>query len=163
MEPDSALYLSIGRKRNLAEGHGYTFRDKPDRLAYPGLPYVHAALFKIFGSNTLVPAHVLMLLTAESARLLFTVFDFSFFTARAVMRVMGAVGSSAITYTFFRYGYELRNGHAILLGVTGFLVGYEAILANFSSGRDGRTILSPQQKRNGSIGFFSSPVSRSRC
>src|SRR5271154_4161022 len=32
LEPDSALYLSIGQ--NLAHGHGYTFQGKPHRLAY---------------------------------------------------------------------------------------------------------------------------------
>src|SRR5262245_52719526 len=62
MEPDSALYLSIGR--NLAEGRGYMYHGRLDRLAYPGMPWVHAAFFKMFPSGTLVPVHVFMLACA---------------------------------------------------------------------------------------------------
>jgi type VI protein secretion system component VasF len=36
MEPDSALYLTIGR--NLAEGRGYTYHGAHHHLAYPGPP-----------------------------------------------------------------------------------------------------------------------------
>src|SRR5256885_16682902 len=43
LEPDSALYLSIGR--NLAEGQGYTFHGTPHRLAYPGLPLIIPGIF----------------------------------------------------------------------------------------------------------------------
>lgn len=126
MEPDSALYLSIGK--NIAEGHGYTFRGVPDRLAYPGLPYVHAALFKCFGTQTLVPAHVLMLLTTlATLALTYRLFLLHGSRGDAVMGVVGV----AITYTFFRYGYELRNDMPFLLGVTMFLVGYESKLARF--------------------------------
>src|SRR5688572_28825078 len=42
-EPDSALYLTIGR--NLALGAGYTYHGAPHRLVFPGLPWLFAALF----------------------------------------------------------------------------------------------------------------------
>ena len=60
MEPDSALYLTIGR--NLAEGRGYTYHGEHHHLAYPGLPWLFAANFKLFGAGTLLPAHALLLL-----------------------------------------------------------------------------------------------------
>ena len=50
MEPDSALYLTIGR--NLAEGRGYSYHGVHHHLAYPGLPWLFAATFKIFGTAT---------------------------------------------------------------------------------------------------------------
>ena len=60
VEPDSALYLTVGR--NLAEGHGYTYHGQPHHLAYPGLPLLFSGIFKLFGSRTLVPSLVVMLL-----------------------------------------------------------------------------------------------------
>src|SRR5687767_8228472 len=57
-EPDSALYLSIGR--NIAEGKGYTYHGKSHRLAYPGLPVVFAAISKVAGQRSLLAALVLM-------------------------------------------------------------------------------------------------------
>ena len=59
IEPDSALYLSIAR--NLAEGQGYTYHGQPHNLVYPGLPYLLAGTLKVFGTETLWPAHALML------------------------------------------------------------------------------------------------------
>src|SRR6478672_2948307 len=65
LEPDSALYLTIGR--NLAEGRGYTYHGDHHHLAYPGLPWLFAATFKVFGVDTLLPAHVIILLCGAAA------------------------------------------------------------------------------------------------
>src|SRR5439155_1656852 len=53
------LYLTIGR--NLALGKGYTYHGLPHSLAYPGMPWLFAGLFKVFGTGTLLPADVVML------------------------------------------------------------------------------------------------------
>ena len=41
MQPDAALYLSLGR--NLVEGKGYTYLGQPHHLVYPGWPWLIAA------------------------------------------------------------------------------------------------------------------------
>src|SRR5687768_2078575 len=51
-EPDSGLYLTIGR--NLASGEGYTYHGHSHRLVFPGLPLIFAGLFRVFGTGTLV-------------------------------------------------------------------------------------------------------------
>ena len=44
---DSALYRTVAR--NLASGHGYTFRNQREHHIYPGLPYLLAGIDRIFG------------------------------------------------------------------------------------------------------------------
>src|SRR5206468_11009169 len=58
-EPDSALYLTIGR--NLATGLGFTYQDIPHHLAFPGLPRLFALIFKVFHTEKPLPALVIML------------------------------------------------------------------------------------------------------
>ncbi len=126
MEPDSALYLSIGR--NLAEGRGYTYHGRVDRLAYPGMPWVHAMFFKMFPSGTLVPVHVFMLGCAiATLALTYRLLLLHGPRADAVIVTYGI----ACCYTFCRYGYELRNDMPFLMGVMAFLVGYESLLARY--------------------------------
>src|SRR5689334_18980720 len=59
LEPDSALYLTIGR--NLAEGRGYTYHGEHHHLAYPGMPWLFAGLFKVFGTESVAAHDVVML------------------------------------------------------------------------------------------------------
>src|SRR5690606_22702485 len=58
-EPDAALYLEIGR--NIAEGEGYTYHGQAHALAYPGLPWLWAGIFALFGAESLWPHHAVML------------------------------------------------------------------------------------------------------
>src|SRR3954469_6576044 len=58
-EPDSAFYLSLAK--NVALGNGYTYQGEPNHLAYPGLPWLLAGTFTIFGTDNLFPAHTIML------------------------------------------------------------------------------------------------------
>jgi hypothetical protein len=131
VEPDSALYLTVGR--NLAEGHGYTFHGQPHHLAYPGLPLLFSGIFKLFGSGTLVPSLVIMLLIG-AATLALTYRLFYLFAGRptAVLMTFG-VGISRL---FYRYCFELLSDMPFLLGVMAFLAGFEAIFHRRSDRND---------------------------
>jgi hypothetical protein len=122
IEPDAALYLSLGR--NLAEGRGYTYLWKSHHLAYPGLPWMIAATFKLFGSAHFWPAHLLMLLIAFAT--LAFVYRLFFLYAGARMAGLVTLGV-AVTKTFYRYAFEMRSDMPFLLGVMAFLVGYEGM------------------------------------
>ncbi len=126
LEPDSALYLSVGQ--NLANGRGYTFQGKPHRLAYPGLPVLFAGTFKVTStlsrSRTLVPALVLMLLIGlATLALTYRLFLLSSGRPTAVIVTAGV----AMSRVFYRYNFELLSDLPFLLGVMSFLVGYEAV------------------------------------
>ncbi len=124
VDPDSALYLSVGR--NVALGHGYTYHGKTHHLAYPGLPCLFAGAFRMFGTNSLLPHHLLMLLIGFAAlALTFRLFHFHADrrTATIVTLLVGA------SLTFFRYSFELLSDMPFLLAVLAFLVGYDSIIA----------------------------------
>lgn len=122
IEPDSALYLTIGR--NLAEGHGYTFHEQRHHLAFPGLPLLFSAVFKLFGTRTLVPSLIVMLLIG-SATLALTYRLFLLYAGRptAVLMTFGL----GISRLFYRYCFELLSDMPFLLGVMAFLAGFEAV------------------------------------
>lgn len=122
IEPDSALYLTIGR--NLAEGHGYTYHEQRHHLAFPGLPLLFAANFKLFGTGTLVPSLVVMLLIG-AATLALTYRLFLLYAGRptAVLMTFGL----GISRLFYRYCFELLSDMPFLLGVMAFLAGFEAV------------------------------------
>ena len=132
LEPDSALYLTLGR--NLAEGHGYTYQGVKHHLAFPGPPYLFAAVFKIFPGDNLVP-HLLLMLAIGLATLGLTYRLFLLYADRptAVLITFG-VGISRL---FYRYNFELLSDMPFLFGVMAFLAGYEAI---FHRRRDGRRV-----------------------
>jgi hypothetical protein len=126
LEPDSALYLSIGQ--NLAHGHGYTFQGKPHRLAYPGLPVLFAGTFKATSAfshgRSLVPELVIMLLMGlATLGLTYRLFLLSSGRPTAVIITAGV----AMSRVFYRYNFELLTDLPFLLGVMSFLVGYEAV------------------------------------
>lgn len=122
LEPDSALYLTIGR--NLAEGHGYTYHGQINQVAYPGLPYLWAGVFKLFGTHHLWPAQAVMLLMGfVSLGLWYRLIRLHAGRAMAVLMTC-MVG---MTETVFRYAFELRNDLPFLMGVLAFLAGYEGL------------------------------------
>lgn len=122
-EPDAALYLSIGR--NLAQGEGYNYHGHPHALAYPGMPYLLAGTFAVFGIDVVWPAHVLMLLMAAAAlALCYRLIRLHADRPTAVLLAC-MVG---MTFTFYRYAFELRNDLPFTLGVLAFLAGWEAFL-----------------------------------
>lgn len=122
LEPDSGLYLSIGR--NLAEGLGYTFHGKDHRLAYPGVPVLFFAIFKAFGPDSLVPHLVAMwLMGLATLALTYRLFLLHAGRPTAVLVTLGV----AVSRVFYRYSFELLTDLPFLLGVMAFFVGYEAV------------------------------------
>ncbi len=120
-EPDSALYLSIGR--NLARGDGYVYLGQPHTLAYPGMPYLIASTFAVFGIGAEWAPHVVvLLLTLAGLGLLYRLFYLHTDSAVAVFLTC-MVG---MTFTLFRYAFELRNDVPFTVGVLAFLVGLES-------------------------------------
>ncbi len=121
-EPDSALYMTIGR--NLAEGQGYTYHGQPHRLVYPGLPWLFAGLFKLFGTDSRLPGLIVMpLIGALTLGLTYRLFRLHADRATAVL-ITVLLG---MTRTFYRYCFELMSDVPFLMGVMAFLVGFESI------------------------------------
>ncbi|MDB5295272.1 MAG: hypothetical protein JWO31_1255, partial [Phycisphaerales bacterium] len=121
-EPDSALYLAIGR--NVAEGLGYTYHGKHHLLVYPGVPAMFAGVFQAFGPGSVVPHLVLMwLLGLAALGLAYRLFLLHSGRPAAVLLTFGV----AISGTFYRYAFELLSDLPFLVGVLAFLVGYEAV------------------------------------
>jgi hypothetical protein len=128
LDADSALYLTIGR--NLAEGRGYTYHGEHHTLAYPGMPWLFAGLFKAFGSETVWP-HDAVMLGCGLATLALAYRLFLLHADRPTAVLMTAV--LGLSRMFFRYSFELLSDMPFLLGVTAFLAGWEAL---FHAARD---------------------------
>ncbi len=122
IEPDSALYLTIGR--NLARGEGYVYHGQVNRLAYPGLPLLIAGCFKLFGIDRIAPVLAAMLAIAFAC--LGLVFRLIRLHADRPTAVMVTLGVGIMTL-FHRCAFQVRNDMPFLLGVLLFLCGYEAI------------------------------------
>ncbi len=133
VQPDAALYLSIGR--NLAEGHGYTYLGHVNRLALPGWPLMIAATFKVFGPGTLVPVHVLLLLiTLGTLAATYRLFLLHSGRPTAVIVTFG----TALTKAFFVYALELWTDLPFAMAAMATLAGYEGTLARPPAGRPSR-------------------------
>jgi 4-amino-4-deoxy-L-arabinose transferase-like glycosyltransferase len=123
MEPDSALYLTLGR--NVADGLGYTYHGQPHRLAYPGLPWLFAGLFKLFGAHSVLP-HLIVMPLLGLAALALCYRLFLLHTGRAVAVLVTL--TLGVSRTFYRYNFELLSEVPFLVGVLAFLVGWESVL-----------------------------------
>ena len=124
VQPDAALYLSIGR--NLARGLGYTYLGQPNFLAYPGWPTLIAISFRLFGMHTLIPAQVLMLLISlATLAMCYRLFLLHSGRPTAVVVTTGV----GLTKAFFCYGFELWSDMPFALGVMAVLAGYEGIIS----------------------------------
>lgn len=122
-EPDAALYLSIGR--NLAQGEGYNYHGHPHALAYPGMPYLLAGTFAVFGIDVVWPAHgVILLMAAGGLALCYRLVRLHADRPTAVFLTC-MVG---MTFAYYRYAFELRNDLPFTVGVLAFLAGWEACL-----------------------------------
>jgi len=129
-EPDSALYLALAR--NVADGQGYTYHDKPHHLAYPGWPYLIAGAIKVFGHEIFI-AHVLVFLMGlASLGLMYRLMLLHAGRSTAVLMTVGL----GISFTFYRYCFEVRSDMPFMLGVMGVLAGYEGILTPRVPGQD---------------------------
>lgn len=122
-EPDSALYLTIGR--NLALGEGYTYHGQPHGLVFPGLPMLFAGLFSVFGPDSVVPQHLLMLVMGAGA-LALTYRLFLLHAGRPMAVVVTLL--VGVSRTFYQYNFELLTDLPFMLAVMAFLVGYEGVV-----------------------------------
>lgn len=139
-EPDSALYLTIGR--NLAQGQGYTYHGQPHHLVFPGLPMLFAGMFLIGGTGNLLAAHVLMLLCGAAAlALTYRLFLLHSGRGTAVLITL-MVGLSR---TFYRYNFELLSDLPFLMFVMAFLVGFEAVMHRRGAALDAAQPARPQR------------------
>ena len=130
VQPDAALYLSIGR--NLAEGHGYTYLGQTNRLAYPGWPLMIAATFKLFGSTSLEPVDgMLLVVTLGTLAATYRLFLLHAGRPTAVVVTVG----TALTKSFFVYTLELWSDLPFAMAAMALLAGYEGALARRA--RDG--------------------------
>lgn len=131
-EPDAALYVALGR--NLADGKGYVYHDKPHHLAYPGWPWVLAAIFRTCGSHAMLVAHVAVFaMSLSSLALMYWLMYLHAGRATAVLMTMGL----GISFTFYRYGFELRSDMPFMLGVMMVLAGWEGLIGSPREGASG--------------------------
>lgn len=130
--PDSALHLQIAR--NLARGEGFTHLSGQHVSVSPGLAWLTAATFRIFGDGVLWPAHLLMLAMGLVA--LVAVYRlFLRYTGRPAAVLLTAM--LALSATFFRYSFYLLTDTPFLLGAALTLLGIERLRANRPSGAAG--------------------------
>lgn len=121
-EPDSALYLELGR--NLASGRGYVYQEIGNTLAYPGLPWLWAGIDRLVGADQLQWHNLAMLLMGLGViGLVYRLFGL--FAGRAMGVVMACM--TAMTYGVYRYAFELRNDLPFMLGVMALLAGLEGM------------------------------------
>ncbi len=132
-EPDAALYVALGR--NLADGKGYVYHDKLHHLAYPGWPWVLSGIFRLSGSHGMLMAHVAVFaMSLASLALMYRLMYLHAGRAVAVLMTLGL----GISYTFYRYGFELRSDMPFMLGVMMVLAGYEGLIAPRREGNAAR-------------------------
>ncbi len=120
--PDSATHVNIAL--NIVEGHGYTHPLGFHNAVSPGLAYLLAGCFAIFGTDNLLAPHLLMCaLSFVALGLFYTTVRLRFDGPTA----LAATLMLAITARFHRYGFELMTDLPFLVGLLMFLLGYEAI------------------------------------
>lgn len=133
VEPDSALYLSIGQ--NLAEGKGYSYQGQTNRLAYPLLPLLIGGVFKLTGSSQVWPVLLVMLACGGAClALVYRLFWLHSGRSVAVLITLGV----GVTALFYRYPYQVRNDMLFALGSMAVLCGWEARRRVTDSRRVGR-------------------------
>lgn len=119
-QPDSALYLEIGR--NIAEGRGFTYQGVDNRLAYPGLPYLLATIHRVAPGYAIAAANAVMLLIAMAALAA---------TYRLLCRAAGRGRAVVITVifaqtvVFMKMSFSILTDMPFLLGVQACLLGCE--------------------------------------
>lgn len=118
--PDSAIHVTLAR--NLAEGTGYTHPTGLENTVHPGLAYLTAVAFKLFGVDRFVAIDALMLLTAVGVLITtFWVVRLRIDRPTAVV----VVCMLAVNELFFRYGYQVLTDMPFLLGLMLGLLGLE--------------------------------------
>lgn len=120
IQTDSAMYLEVGR--NIAQGNGFTLEGQPNRLGYPGLPYLLSTLYH-WAPNHTIPVANAVILAISLASLAATY--------RLLRRVAGR--SRAVTITllfantvvFMKASFLIMTDMPFFLGVQAMLLGCE--------------------------------------
>lgn len=120
--PDSAIHVTTAR--SLAEGQGFSHPTGLEQAITPGLAYLTAATFQLFGVDRFLAINALMLLSAGAVlTLTYWVIRLRFDRPTAVL----TVGLLAINETFYRYGYQVLTDMPFLLGLMVLLLAYELL------------------------------------
>lgn len=120
--PDSALHLIIAR--SLAAGEGFDSPGHYQGQVHPGLACLLAGPFGVFGSDTLWPAHVTMLVIAlTTLGLTYALLKLHAGRPTAVL----ATSLLAGTETFYRYAFHLLTDMPFLTGTVLCLLGFERL------------------------------------
>jgi hypothetical protein len=119
---DSAEFARLGRA--LAEGEPYVGLLGRSPSSHPGLPWLLAANFRLFGADTLWPAILTVWLMGLGALALAYVA-----MRRRVGRpaAVAITGLCAMTLTFYQYSFELLADVPFALGFWLALLGYEEL------------------------------------
>lgn len=126
---DSAVYREIAR--NLVTGAGYTYHGEPERLSFPGLPYILAGIQLLFGPSP-VPVLVFVMGCALLAMFLtyrLMLLDYPRSTAVIVTFLTG------ISATFGVLAIEVLTDMPFLVGVLLVMYGYRRIVSRSDPGR----------------------------
>lgn len=110
--PDSAIHVTIAQ--SLAQGQGFAHPTGLEDTVNPGLAYLTAASFRLFGIDQFYTINALMLLSAAAVLVLtFWVVRLRFDRPTAVL----VVTMLGINETFYRYGYQVLTDMPFLLGL----------------------------------------------
>ena len=121
--PDTALYMELGR--NLSEGKGFVYHGVKHNWYEPGLPYVIGLSFRWFGEDNYVPL-ALFMVACGFVSLALVYHLFRVHAGRPTAVVMTVLLAAA--ETFYRYCFQIVTDTPFLVGIMGFLLGYEALV-----------------------------------
>jgi hypothetical protein len=122
MSNDSSAHLVIAR--NITEGHGYTHPGNLQEHLAPGLSYLIAGIFRLFGTDSLTAAVAVMWLTSLLV-LALTYCLFDLVGGRAVAVLMTCL--LALNELFYSSSFRLLTDMPFLAGAMLVLVGYERL------------------------------------
>ena len=163
IDPDSALYLTLGR--SLARGEGYSYHGQPHNLVYPGLPLAIAAAFRLAGDRAIVLLNAAVLLLALAAiALTYRLVRGAFGRPTAVIVAL----MTAVAHGFARYAYSVLVDLPFLVAVLATLAGFEAVFRSparpsradwllFAGGVASATLLKPMMLPLLAIGPLCAP------
>ncbi len=122
LDSDTSLYAALGR--NLAQGAGYTYQGQPHTMAYPGLPYGLALIWRLCGPDQWLAAHLAVwLLGVTALGLVYRLLTLHAGRPAAVV----VVCLTAVAENFYRYAFEILTDMLFMVGVLAALAGYEAL------------------------------------
>src|SRR5688572_3229017 len=120
--PDSALSMSLGR--SLAEGAGFVYHGEPHKWVEPGLPWVIAASFRLFGPESYRALNVFVLACgAACLALAYALFKLHLGRPAAVL----LTALLAVCETFYRYSYQVVTDLPFLVGMLAALFVYAGL------------------------------------